>query len=155
MTKGIPNQVRVVENQPGGRVPISQLSAHTDSNTTAILDDAPSTSTSSLAVTTETIGGSSASGSKDASTIVPVGRTIDVGMDALALEGHGSPHERPTGNGPASHLRVCPPNQQFRVSDETKHLYPSISIGWNHCSWIIVFRGCDIGVFYDFWYVYE
>lgn len=160
MVKGIPNQVRVVENRLGGCMLISQLSAHTDPNTTAVLDDASSTNPSSLAATTKIIGASSASGSGDASTVAPVGPTIDVttidfGMDALNLEGRGSPHKRQTLNGPASHLRVCSPDQRFRVSDETKHLYPPLSIGWSHCCWIIVFRGRDIGVFYDFWYVYE
>ncbi|KAH9983827.1 hypothetical protein BJV77DRAFT_966570 [Russula vinacea] len=109
-----------------------------------------------LAATTKIIGASSASGSGDASTVAPVGPTIDVatidfGMDALNLEGRGSPHERQTLNDPASHLRVCSPDQRFRVSDETKHLYPPLSIGWSRCCWIIVFRGRDIGVFYDFW----
>ncbi|KAH9984516.1 hypothetical protein BJV77DRAFT_966052 [Russula vinacea] len=110
MVKGILNQVCVVENRLGGRMLISQLSAHTDPNTTAVLDDASSTNPSSLAATTKIIGAGSASGSGDASTVAPVGLTIDVatidfGMDALNLEGRGSPHERQTLNGPASHLR--------------------------------------------------
>jgi hypothetical protein len=171
MTKGLPNQVCIVENQPGGggRSLFSQLSTcadsdmDTDVSSTALLNDGPSTSTLSLAATTEIFGADPASGSGDTSTTDLVGpavdvTTINVGIDTLHLEAQSpaGAHKRPTLEGPPSHLRECPPKERFRVLKEVKMLYPPLTIGWRSgCSWIVVIWGRDIGVFWDFWYVYQ
>lgn len=54
---------------------------------------------------------------------------------------------------PPSHLRDCPADERFGVSQDVQARYPPVVLkGWKGgCSWVVVIRGRDIGVFYDFW----
>jgi hypothetical protein len=99
--------------------------------------------------------GTTGPGTEDISTsAAPVDAAIDVtvGMNALALGGHVTATSQPP-----SHLRnYIVPGEQYRVSKEVLDIYPPIAgIGWKGFSWVVVIRGRDIGVFYDFWYAFS
>ena len=85
--------------------------------------------------------------------IVDVG-SISVGMETLSLSGRVGAHETALEADPPSHLRACSYQDQFHVSKDMLERYEPFSIGWKARCWVVVFRGRNIGVFYDFWYVH-
>ena len=70
-------------------------------------------------------------------------------------------HSRTRGNrtftlttDPPSHLRDCPPEVRFRVSTEVQKRYPPSFGAWKNPCWVVIIRGRDIGIFFEYWYVF-
>jgi hypothetical protein len=82
----------------------------------------------------------------------PTGPAVDAQLISFAMANLSlGPDESRTR--PASHLRVCPPKEQFSVSDDVQKRFPPFKGRWGPRSWVVIFRGRDIGVFHEFWYV--
>jgi len=167
VTKGVqtPNHVRVTENPPAGPpvlVFLSRLSARGDmiagnaSPTNDIVNPGSKPSTQEVDDKVSNIPTLMAQRSvENVHTATTASLAVDIGMDTLTLgdpvgnQGTPTPSQHP----PPSHLRECPTHERFNVSKEVQKLYPPLVLGWKNRSWVVVIRGCDIGIFYDFWCV--
>ena len=74
-------------------------------------------------------------------------------MEALALKGCVvGADETPTTT--SSQPRVHDRYEDFHVSNDLRVKYPPFDTGWNQgYIWVVVFRGLEVGVFYDLWCV--
>jgi hypothetical protein len=156
------NRICITENQPSGPPVLiipSQQQLSTRLNTSAINASPARAAIPSLDNERLTRSPDS-SFSMLGSLAANVSSASSISLDALDL---GSPSHVDTlentpsslgHRGPPSHLRGCPPEDKFRVSDEVLKRYPAFTEGWRQRSWVVVFRGRDYGIFYDFWYVF-
>lgn len=97
------------------------------------------------------LGSSDADSSAADVSSIPLS-SLDLGGRVNALE--NTPPSLDHHN-PPSHLQERPLQEQFRVSKEVLKQYPPFNVGWKKLSWVVVIRGRDIGIFHDFWYVFQ
>jgi hypothetical protein len=148
------SNVCVTENLPFGPAFICLSQQHPTRPNTSMINASPAGATASLSnerstrTTSPDITETLSSSAADVSSI---------SLDALDLGSHVStPENTPSPDlpPPPSHLRDCPLCDRFRVSQEVQKGYPPFPFGWNKLCWVVVFRGRDIGIFHDFWYVF-